>query len=78
MGPIEHIRKSVLKISQTELAGIAGTTQATVSRWETGDLEPDRDQLARIRSAVKDRELAWDDGWFFEAPASAQSAPAGA
>lgn len=76
MGPIEHIRKVVLGLSQTELAGIASTTQATVSRWEAGELEPDRDQLARIRDAVKARDLPWNDGWFFEAPTAPQPAAA--
>jgi DNA-binding transcriptional regulator YiaG len=71
MGPIEHIRKNVLDLSQVELAAIAGTTQATVSRWEAGQLEPSRAELARIRSAVMERGLPWDDCWFFEAPVSA-------
>lgn len=68
MNPMPIIRKSVLDISQAELAAIAGTTQATVSRWEKGELQPDRAQLARIREAAKSRGLAWDDAWFFEMP----------
>lgn len=70
MGPIEHIRKSVLGISQADLARIAETTQPTVSRWENGELEPSRAEMARIRSAVAARDIAWSDSWFFEAPAS--------
>lgn len=73
MGPIEHIRKSILHLSQTELAAIAHTTQATVSRWEAGQLEPSRAEMARIRDAVTARNLPWNDGWFFDAPAQAAS-----
>ena len=68
MNPMPIIRKSIFDVSQAELAAIAGTTQATVSRWESGELHPDRDQLARIREAAKVRGLRWDDAWFFEAP----------
>ncbi len=39
-----------------------------MSRWEKGELQPDRAQLARIREAAKSRGLAWDDAWFFEMP----------
>lgn len=69
MGPIEHIRKKILDVSQAELARIAETTQPTVSRWEAGELEPSRAEMARIRDAVMARGIAWDDLWFFEAPA---------
>lgn len=68
MNPMPLIRKTILDISQAELAAIAGTTQATVSRWEKGELQPDRTQLARIREAAMSRGVAWDDAWFFEMP----------
>lgn len=51
-----------------ELATIASTTQATVSRWEKGELSPDLDQLAAIRAAVIERKLKWNDAWFFSVP----------
>ncbi|MDR6953819.1 putative transcriptional regulator [Ancylobacter sp. 3268] len=62
------IRKSVLDVSQAALAAIAGTSQATVSRWEKGDLHPDRSQMALIRAEALKRGLQWNDAWFFEAP----------
>ncbi len=68
MGPIEHIRKRVFGASQSELAAIAGVTQATVSRWENDHFEPSREELGRIRDAARDRGLKWDDRWFFETP----------
>lgn len=76
MGPIEHIRKSILDLSQTELGVIAGTTQATVSRWESGQLEPSRAEMSRIRDAVIARGMPWNDTWFFEAPSNADVAEA--
>lgn len=69
MNPILHIRKNVLGVSQATFAAIAGASQAVVSRWENGDAEPDRGQLARIRAHVIGEGKAWDDAWVFEAPA---------
>ncbi|WP_157961757.1 helix-turn-helix transcriptional regulator [Acuticoccus kandeliae] len=60
----------MLQATQGDLAEIAGTNQATVSRWEKGVLHPDLPQLARIRDAVRERGLEWDDRWFFELPAA--------
>lgn len=68
MRAIEHIRKHIFQVSQTVFGGIAGTTQASVSRWETGELEPGLEDLARIRAEALSRDLPWDDRWFFEAP----------
>jgi DNA-binding transcriptional regulator YiaG len=66
MSPILQLRKRVFGISQAELASIANTSQGTVSKWEAGELEPDREQLALIRSAAHERGLEWSDAWFFE------------
>lgn len=74
MQPITHIRKNVFGLTQAAFAEVAGTTQATVSRWENGEFEPNRDDLERIRSAALDRDLPWDDRLFFEAPASGEAA----
>lgn len=71
MSTVHHIRKAILDISQADLAAIANTTQASVSRWEKGELQPDLEQLRRIRDAVRQRGLAWEDSWFFDAPAVA-------
>lgn len=62
---MRHIRTSVFKLKQSEFAEIADTTQATVSRWEAGELEPDRVQLAKIRVEAEKRQLPWNDEWFF-------------
>lgn len=66
MGPIQHIRKKILNVSQAELAEIAKVNQATVSRWENGILEPSREELSLIRAEVASRNLPWNDGLFFE------------
>lgn len=68
MTPIEHIRKNVFDVSQVVFAEIAGTTQASVSRWERGELEPGRAELIRIRQEARERDLPWHDSWFFETP----------
>lgn len=61
------LRKRVFSASQSEIAEIAGTTQATVSRWEKGELQPDRAQLDLLRNEAKKRGLTWSDAWIFEA-----------
>lgn len=73
MTAVVQIRKR-FRMTQAEFAVVAGATQPTVCRWEKGELEPDRDQLSRIRSHALDTGLPWDDAWFFDAPASTQAA----
>ena len=68
MLPIEHIRKNVFDMSQAAFAEVAGVSQPTVSRWEKGEWEPNRDDLERIRRAAITAGKAWKDSMFFEAP----------
>lgn len=68
MHAVQHIRKKLLKVNQAGLAEIAGTTQATVSRWERGELHPDLNQLAAMRAEVIRRGIRWKDAWFFDVP----------
>ena len=72
--PIEHIRRAVFHVSQSEFAEISGTTQSSVSRWEQGLQEPSHSEMDRIRTAAADRGIRWDDRWFFEPPKPARSA----
>lgn len=75
--PIEHIRKTIFDVNQAQFGEIAGTTQASVSRWENGQQEPSLGEMDRIRAAARARGLPWDDRWFFEsAPATAVSGAA--
>jgi predicted transcriptional regulator len=69
MSSLRHIRKSVLGLSQAGMAAVAEVSQGTVSKWENGELNPNRDEMARIRDEARRRKLAWDDSWFFETPA---------
>jgi len=68
MRPIEHIRKEIFRVSQALFGEIAGTTQASVSRWEAGEQEPGLEEMARIRCSATERGIRWDDRWFFELP----------
>ena len=67
MRPMEYIRREVFGISQVAMAAIARVNQATVSRWETGDSEPSRAEMDRIREKARQMGLKWRDSWFFEA-----------
>ena len=68
ISPLLHIRKSILQVTQTEMANVAGVKQATVSRWETGHLEPSRQEMSAIRDEVRRRGIDWDDRWLFDNP----------
>lgn len=72
MLPIAFIRNTVFGLTQREFAALAGTSQATVSRWEKGELTPDASNLDRIRQAAQASSVEWNDAWFFEVPANAQ------
>lgn len=72
MNPMLYIRTQVFGVRQTEMGEIAGVSQGTVSKWETCLLAPDLAELERIRNEAARRNLAWDDSWFFEAPAPAE------
>ncbi len=61
MNPIEHIRRRVFRVTQVEMAKIAGVRQATISRWEAGLTDPSLKHLKRIRAEARKRRLAWDD-----------------
>lgn len=68
MNVIQHIRKNVLDLTQSEFGAICGAGQGVVSRWEKGELFPDLSQMRAIRAEVLSRDLGWNDAWFFEAP----------
>jgi transcriptional regulator with XRE-family HTH domain len=74
MSPIKHIRKNLFDVSQAVFGEIAGTTQASVSRWETGEQTPSHTEMLRIREEAKRRGLDWNDLWFFETPPSSTEA----
>lgn len=65
MNAMQTIRVKVFKISQIEMAEIAGVRQSTVSRWENGLLVPPSTALKHIRNEAGRRGIVWDDKWFF-------------
>ena len=75
MKPIEHIRKRLFDVSQTAFGEIAGTTQASVSRWEQGTQEPSQSEMQRIRDEAVLRGIDWNDRWFFETPSTSTHEP---
>lgn len=65
MNQMLRIRRNVFRVTQIEMAQIAGVKQPTISRWERGLREPDLSHLQRIRAEAHRRKLRWDDRWFF-------------
>jgi predicted transcriptional regulator len=72
MNSLRHIRKTILGISQAEMAEVADVSQGTVSKWERGELCPSHGELTRIREEAIRRGVSWNDSWFFEKPESVQ------
>lgn len=68
LNAMAQIRKHVFRLTQAELAEIIDASQATISRWETGESEPPRDKLAMIREEARRRKIKWRDDMFFAAP----------
>jgi transcriptional regulator with XRE-family HTH domain len=68
MNTFKHIRKNVFGLRQDEFALIAGVHQATVSKWESGNLYPDFKNLVSIRTAAISRGHEWRDELFFDSP----------
>lgn len=61
MNSLRHIRCEVFRITQEEMAKIAGVRQATISRWEAGITDPSLRHIRRIRTEARKRRLHWDD-----------------
>lgn len=74
LNTLAAIRQRIFKATQAEFAAIAGTSQGTVSRWETDELKPTLKQLSSIREEALRRGLGWKDEWFFEHPATEDAA----
>lgn len=51
------LRKDRLQVSQRELADAIGVSQATVSRWESGELDPSRADLAGILKFARQKGI---------------------
>lgn len=62
---LRRIRCDIFRVSQIEMAEIAGVRQPTISRWERGLREPTLGSLKRIRAEALRRQLRWNDDWFF-------------
>lgn len=65
-----YIRKRILQMRQAEFADALNISQSTVSRWETGALEPSRQEMSAIRALATSKGIEWNDGWFFDEPPS--------
>jgi len=65
VNPVVHIRTAVFGCkTQDAFAELLGTTQPTVSRWETWGRIPGHRQ-GLVREAARKRGISWDDRWFF-------------
>ena len=56
IGPVLRRLRAVRRIKQQTVAEIAGVTQATVSRWESGALIPTPGQMGRLQPLIDTAE----------------------
>jgi transcriptional regulator with XRE-family HTH domain len=68
MNALLFIRKHVLRTLQGDIAAITQVAPSTVSRWEAGQIQPNLDEIARLREACLHRVGAWDEDWLFDPP----------
>lgn len=68
--PLRHIRENVFGANQKAFAQMIGTTQATVSRIETGEIGLTDARKKRIKREADKRGRELDFSLFFEPPAS--------
>lgn len=54
--------RELLGITQNELANIAHVSQDTIARFETGQAEPRRDNLAKITQELERRGIEFTNG----------------
>lgn len=62
---MKRIRCVIFRVTQIEMATIAGVEQPTVSRWEKGTNEPSLTNIESIRAEAIRRGLPWNDEFFF-------------
>lgn len=70
MTPVRFIRKTVLGLTQKQLADQLGRKQPTIHRWEKEGRFPS-DAQDKIRELGRGKTEQWSDAWFFEVPAEA-------
>lgn len=66
MSALKHIRKTIMGLTQSEMAAITGASQATVSRWETGELSPTLKEMQVILDAAEKADKPFDKRLFFD------------
>ena len=75
MNRLRVIRKTIFQVPQKDMAALIGCAQSTLSRWERNERQPALDDMARIREAAAEKNIKWDDRWFFEDPPAEAHAP---
>ena len=66
MEPIKSIRKFVFGLNQTDFGERLGRRQSIVSRWESGRLLLNQEDMTAIRDLATAEGKPWNDRWFFE------------
>ena len=67
--PTRNIREKAFQAkTQAEFSEMIGITQSAVSRLETGEYNMSTNVQRLIRQQAKERGLAWNDSWLFDAP----------
>lgn len=60
----EHViaARSMLRMTQTQLAEAAGITEVALSKFENGHTQPHQSTLDALRSALEDRGIIFING----------------
>lgn len=67
--PARFIREHIFRIEKQAIFGeLLGYSQASISRFESGEVPLTTRAQQRIRALAKVRSIDWDNNWFFEVP----------
>lgn len=64
--PLRLIRKHLFRVSQDDMALVAGVTRPMISKYESGKSDPPMAVLRRIRTDARERGLAFTGECFFD------------
>jgi hypothetical protein len=65
---VRYMMEHVLDTTMRVVGAIAGVSESKVSRWLSGQMEPDMREVQRIIDFARANSLPWKDVWLYNPP----------